>query len=59
MMMSWKYLPKVRLASPFPTIGRNKTFPSTVYFPKIDKRFVLTKTSNFDLDGSRSKPLQV
>lgn len=52
-------LPKVRLASPFPTIGRNSTLPSIVYLPEIVKRFDRPSTSNFDFFGSRSKPLQL
>lgn len=51
------YLPKVRLASPFPTIGRNSTLPLIVYLPEIEKRFECPSTSNFDFFGSFSKPL--
>lgn len=51
------HLPKVRLANPFPVIGKNNTFPAIEYFPRIAKRFVFPKTSNFDVFGFMSNPL--
>lgn len=52
------HLPKVRLASPFPTMGRNNTLPLIWYLPVIAKRFDRPITSNLDLFGSRPKPLK-
>lgn len=51
------FLPKVRLANPFPVIGKNNTLPAIEYFPTIVSRFVLPNTSNFDVLGSFPKPL--
>lgn len=50
-------LPNVKFAGPSPTIGRTITFPFTLYWPTIENRSTFANISNFELFGSRAKPL--
>lgn len=53
------YKPKVRLANPFPVMGRIRTLPLRLYFPAIDNLFVFPTTSNLDVFISSPKPLYI